>query len=314
MHNIEDSANSLTLNGIFVDNNTLVLTQKISDHVTRINIYDWVAIGIRLATLNAFKENTPLWSLYDDGAKVITLLENLLELKEPEILISAKQPAKQLVDSLHAIFSPPGVDSIEELTELYGNKLTKQQEESIQYPANHFDLSFRSDLMRLHFYFIPQEGIYSLDVLLQSADKMYSPKILALLPKGTIENLNEFGKCYAYMLPTAASFHILRGTEMLVLDYVRLFHTGTLITLERARDWGSYVRLLRKTKADLRVISKIDEVRELHRNPIIHPRTEVTMVHANLLFSSCYGLIPAILADMEKQKTNPDPTIMQLLP
>lgn len=179
---------------------------------------------------------------------------------------------------------------------------------------NNFQSVLFAELRKKHIYLVPDRYMYSTDSLLSGSEKnLYEDYILAKLPESTKTNLIAFGKCFALNLPSAASYHVLRGTESLIYDYLKLYNANVK-AVEKARDWGAYARLLGATTADPRVVGKIDEIRKLHRNPVIHPRITVTMVHANLLFSSCYGLIPAILADMEKKAKYPDPKILELLP
>jgi hypothetical protein len=88
----------------------------------------------------------------------------------------------------------------------------------------------------------------------------------------------------------------LRATETMIHKY---YVTVTGATPKRKdRNWGAYVRNLNThkkndpySKVDPKLVSLIDQVREHHRNPVMHPEDVLTPDEAQSLFSMCQAVI-----------------------
>src|ERR1700730_12979689 len=87
--------------------------------------------------------------------------------------------------------------------------------------------------------------------LIEEIESAISPecwKRLSLLTKREIE---ECGKCLAFERYTASVFHVLRGLESEVRDYVcLLLHARPL-----KRDWGYYIDILKANSADVKLVA-----------------------------------------------------------
>src|SRR5258706_16076864 len=83
-------------------------------------------------------------------------------------------------------------------------------------------------------------------------------------------DVEEAGKCIAFERPTAAAFHLLRGTESVLKDFY-----CTMIKQKRCQlMWGPMVADLRKrpkTKKNIVLLDNLDNIRRSFRNPTQHP-------------------------------------------
>ena len=119
--------------------------------------------------------------------------------------------------------------------------------------------------------FIVTPKRYDIDKLLDDVGSLMSPGLFSALPEITKYDLMEAGKCIAFERPTAAAFHLLRGTEAVL----RHFYC-TLIHRNRVSDllWGNIVQDLRnrpKTKKHTTLYNNLDNIRFSYRNPTQHP-------------------------------------------
>jgi len=74
---------------------------------------------------------------------------------------------------------------------------------------------------------------------------------------------------------------------------------------ESQRNWGYYIRALTEKKADRKVIAHLEQIKDLHRNPLIHPEVHLQLAEAVTLFAICTSAIHAMVADMETKLPQP---------
>src|SRR5258707_981787 len=96
---------------------------------------------------------------------------------------------------------------------------------------------------------------------------------------------------------TAAGFHMLRGVESEIRDYVFLVSHAQ----PKKRDWGYYVEFLTDNGADKKLMANLDSIRNLDRNPLMHPEDILDQQEAIAIFSSCLIAIERLISDMDKK-------------
>lgn len=119
--------------------------------------------------------------------------------------------------------------------------------------------------------FIVTPKRFDIDKLLDDVGSLMSPGVFSALPEITQYDLTEAGKCIAFERPTAAAFHLLRGTEAVLRHFY-----FTLIRTRRVSHllWGDIVQDLRtrkKTKQHTTLYNNLDNIRHSYRNPTQHP-------------------------------------------
>jgi hypothetical protein len=85
---------------------------------------------------------------------------------------------------------------------------------------------------------------------------------------------------------------------------------------ESQRNWGRYITLLRERFAPEKVLHHLEQMKDLHRNPLIHPDTTLTSVQAMGLWAIAGSVIQAMVSDMESKLpvADQDPEIVGMLP
>lgn len=146
---------------------------------------------------------------------------------------------------------------------------------------------------------------YNTEVLVANGEKVFSEAARAEFNEEEIYNLKEAGKCLAFQIPTAAAFHMFRCVELLIRRYYEVV-VGKL-PKPKMRNWGVYIKALRDCGADEKVIAILEQIKDLHRNPVIHPEERLENEEALSLIGIMDSAVTAIVGDIKhrKEKTSP---------
>jgi hypothetical protein len=63
------------------------------------------------------------------------------------------------------------------------------------------------------------------------------------------------------------------------------------------QNWGEYISQLKAQNAGKGVIDHIQNLKDNHRNPLMHPQDTLDMPQATSLFGVCQGAIETIVVD-----------------
>ena len=140
-------------------------------------------------------------------------------------------------------------------------------------------------------YHISKKGAYSTADLIDHAHHQVPSSVRDTLPQQTKADLDQAGKCLAFDLPTAAAFHLLRGTEAVLREYYDRVVPGTKKAAAKMRNWGVYIKLLKEHGAEVKITSLLDHLRDAYRNPVLHPEENYTDERAQVLFGVCVSAI-----------------------
>jgi len=163
-----------------------------------------------------------------------------------------------------------------------------------------FETVFLAEIQTLDTYFVSQTGIYKTSDLIEHAERIFPESVLDVIPDHAVKDIRECGKCLAFDLPTAAGFHMLRVSEAMIREYI-LIVAGAYPKM-KSRNWGRYIEILKRNGADTRIIGALDQIREMHRNPIMHPEDFLSAEEAATLLGVAQGVIVFIAADIVKRK------------
>ena len=132
---------------------------------------------------------------------------------------------------------------------------------------------------------------FDIDKLLNNIGSLMSPGIFSALPDIVRYDLTEAGKCITFGRPTAAAFHLLRGTEAVLRHfYCTLIHRKRVSTLL----WGDITKDLRTrktTKKYTTLYNNLDNIRLSYRNPTQHPEATYDIDAVQDLLPLCFEVI-----------------------
>jgi hypothetical protein len=116
-------------------------------------------------------------------------------------------------------------------------------------------------------YLVQQVRGFSTPTLVQGADETLSAVTLGKIGDEARKDIVEAGRCLAFEVPTAAGVHIMRGWEKVFRKYYKAV-TGREAGI---RDIHKLLEDLKKLpNADTKTLGVIDQIRDLHRNPLAH--------------------------------------------
>jgi hypothetical protein len=145
-------------------------------------------------------------------------------------------------------------------------------------------------------YLVSQISGLSMPLLVNKAEVNLWAETLDSVPDIAKKDFREAGRCLAFEVPTAAGFYALRATEATLRVYF------TLVTGQDASkmDWGTCTFELAKSgKANKKVTQVLDQIRDVHRNPLMHPEECLTMREAIGLFDIAKSAINALADEIK---------------
>ena len=162
---------------------------------------------------------------------------------------------------------------------------------------------FEAECRDIDVYSVGQIGIYRTSALVAEAASIIPDAVRMHLPDGAEAEFGHAGKCLAFDLPTACGFHALRGLELVMDEYLQSFGVVT----KSFKSWNDYIQAAKKLiekgeggrKPSAKVTAMLDRMRELDRNPLMHPRDTLDVVAADQLFKLSAVTVVEMVREMK---------------
>jgi hypothetical protein len=137
--------------------------------------------------------------------------------------------------------------------------------------------------------FIVTDKRIDVNKLLADIPALMAPNAFDSLPDVAKYDFIEAGKCISFERPTAAAFHLLRGTEALLRHFYCLFVKKGRVDLL----WGSMVTHLRSRRRPppRPLLDNLDNIRYSFRNPTQHPEKIYDIEEVQDLFGLCIDVV-----------------------
>jgi hypothetical protein len=154
---------------------------------------------------------------------------------------------------------------------------------------------------------VTKSGIFDVNQLVNCAHQALPDDVRGKLPKEALDEIDASGKCLAFSLPTASGFHAMRAVERVIRTYLNDFISREEIA--RLKNWGQYLDALEKRvagealpKPSEEAIALIRQIKDIYRNPVIHPDRVLSSEEAMTLFHSTLAAIGRIAAELSKKE------------
>lgn len=160
--------------------------------------------------------------------------------------------------------------------------------------AKESEIVLSAELHTVAAYNITQKGIYSTTDLIEHAEGILPQHVLGKIGQMAIREVRESGKCLALDCATASAFHMMRAAEEVMYEYyVSVCKPKPARKLE---NWGAYITELSKlNKPEVKeVVAMLQQIKDRHRNLIMHPEIVLTIDEAFTLFEIAQGAIIAM--------------------
>jgi len=180
--------------------------------------------------------------------------------------------------------------------------------------AREFETVLRTECQLMDTYFVSKKGAYSTKDLVDNAHHHIPEPTRSKLEDRTQQDFDQAGKCIAFDVPTAAAFHLLRGTEVVIREYYDLIVPGAKRAPDRMRNWGAYIRLLNNHGAEKKITSLLLHLKDEYRNPVFHPEENYTDERVQVLFGVCISAVVLMKCEIEKRKQSAKSTAIPFPP
>jgi hypothetical protein len=230
-----------------------------------------------------------------DGAR--TALNTIFSLRPLSVSAGA---AVKVIEAINALL-PEKMDDIIQLLQIPNEAdIPPWQVYGIREAAKEFETVLAAECQVLDTYFVSKKGAFSTADLVERAHHHLPLGIRTNLPQLTRDDFDQAGKCIAFDLPTAAAFHLLRGTEAVLRKYYERLVPGTKQGAPKMRNWGVYIKLLSDHGAAPNAISLLTHLKDAYRNPVLHPEETYSEEQALVLFGVCVSAIILMMEEVRK--------------
>ena len=125
-------------------------------------------------------------------------------------------------------------------------------------------------------YFVTPKGNLNINGLIESGHLSFPADLPRKAPEALLD-AQQATKCIAFELPTAAGFHLHRANESVLRRYFD--HVAGESNRPDTRNMGDYLKRLRELKkGNAKVIAALRDLKDLHRNPLMHPEEHIASV------------------------------------
>jgi hypothetical protein len=265
---------------------TLWWTLRVTEvTMRRLNDYSFYELGTKLEPLARVQDATKYGSVWFQLSQARDAVELFLENFPLEI---CRTPAKNLIDTI--------TDTV---PRDFNEASTKSGDEPLSYHAYYirtrkteFEAVLSAELSAFDTYFLTQQGIYKTSDLVERAEMAFGEETRKNIGDDAKKDFRQGGRCLAFELPTAAGFHTIRAVESVLRKYHRIVRK--LADTDKSPEMAQCINELRSDKEDPKVLDILDHVRDLHRNPHMHPEAFLSMEEALRLFDVSKSAINAM--------------------
>ena len=181
-----------------------------------------------------------------------------------------------------------------------GAALTPGQAKSIGSAMSEIRTTLDAELQGVYAY-TPTPKRLELSSLLENVKALFAPGVYIQMPQIAQNDFAGAGRCIAFEIPTAAAFHLMRGTEA-----VLRFYYNEMVRQKRvsSKNWGPIIADLRvrvRTRNYEALNNHLDNIRVSFRNPTQHPDAEYDIHEVQDLYSICIDVVNRMVKTLRKE-------------
>jgi hypothetical protein len=166
----------------------------------------------------------------------------------------------------------------------------------IRQGLQNFEAVLAAEFGLMDMYVVSQKGGLSTADLIANGAAFF-PISLGIKAPEAIRDAQEAARCIAYELPSGAGFHLHRANEAVLRRYYDAVTGGK--PRPASRNVGDFLNEMNKYGAgDARVKSALKDLKDLHRNPLIHPEYSLESVDEAI---DLLGIIRSTIGQMLKE-------------
>ena len=161
-----------------------------------------------------------------------------------------------------------------------------------------FEHVFKAEIRNWNTFITPPAGAYDVKTLIEDGDRLITRPSFARIFPNAVDDIKAGARCLAFDLFTASALHFHRANESVVLHYMD--HLRIDREKLRKRNLSEYVSAIKKEDAPKPIVSCLQDLAELSRNPLMHPEDTIeTYDEADAVFCRIKAVIISILREIE---------------
>jgi hypothetical protein len=130
------------------------------------------------------------------------------------------------------------------------------------------------------------KGTYDTSILIENPQGEFPDRLIPVLPPRFISDLKQAARCLVFDIPVGCAFHVCRATESLMIAYYEELAKQPR-PYPKNKDWDAYIDHLVQQGAPATITNRLREIKDMDRNPCIHPDREVSPEEAPVLYKLC---------------------------
>lgn len=207
---------------------------------------------------------------------------------------ASAQAASRLLSELNIL--APEIDPNVNFSELF----PAWRIASLKTDFNKFEAVLVAELQGAALYFASAKGGYDTRALTDMGEALFPPSLAMKVPDA-LTDVRAGARCLAFDLPTAAAFHLHRANESVLRRYFD--EVAGFDNRPASSNMGDYLNALKTKKlGDPKVLGALQTIKDLHRNPIMHPEECIeTVDEAISLLSAIRAAIGYMLDRIESE-------------
>ncbi len=262
---------------------------RVGGKMLRISIPFFQGLGAALQQIVGLRPDVVLSDVWFSLFNAESELDNLFaaEWFHPAVK-NALAPGQKLRASLHVLTQQTD----------FQKKIEYMEAFNVTNALAEFQTVLRAELANADVYFVTRKAGFDTSVLISNAEKNFAADLAGKVPNA-IPDIREAGKCLAFEMSTAAGFHVLRAVEAVVRAYWDAVAKGR--KRPGQRNLGVYLKKMQDAKlGNAKVLAALQQIKDLHRNPLAHPEETLNLEEAVGLFGISQSAINAMLKDIPK--------------
>ena len=270
----------------------------------RINLFSFYQLGYALHPVTFLKDQMTFGRLNQWTSQLRPMLETLMEGKPVEL--RNKAPVEELVQAIKNATPKQEEEGFAGYVKSLEQEVLAFHVQSIAHAAAKFEVVLSNDFPIFHSYLIPEHGLHSVDTLINNPERAFEESMVEHLGKLIGEPLVDFresARCLAFGFSTACGFHVVRSAEAVLRNWYKSADPKA----EFETEWKGCIDGIRSKNKNNKneehkaqvaaILNVLDQIRETHRNPLMHPEVTLDENEAQFLFD----LVKSAIFSMMKQ-------------
>lgn len=168
--------------------------------------------------------------------------------------------------------------------------------------ATQFEHVLAAEFGLMDVYLVSKKRGFDTSDLIINGSVLFPNDLIIKVPEAR-PDIDQGARCIAFELPTAAGFHLHRANESVLHHYYDAITNGNPRPV--GRNIGDYLAALdNQNVGDAKVKSALRDLKDLHRNPLIHPEDSLESVDEAI---ALLGSIQTVVVHMLKVIPAPPP-------